>query len=521
MALVWLHKYPFFRLLTPLIAGIVCGDWLFFKEVSLNLNSLKAILLFLFLVSVLSFCVKKYSFRWLFGLLVCLLFFVGGVINSYGRLQQTGRLSLEEECVHRVLITGKPEAKKRSWLCTASLGGKRVLLYFPKDSVSALIGRGDELLISSHVSLPAKDAVPGFDYGRYLLRKGVCGTGYVPAGKWKKVGNSCLKPSLLQMAQHCREKLLTIYLRQTFTLEERAILSALTLGTKEELSEEVRESFAVAGAAHVLALSGLHIGFVYMILLFFCGKRKGRSRLITFLQICLVLIGLWTFAFITGLSPSVVRAVIMGSLLCVATFTGRTSLSFNLLLAAALGMLLYRPGWLFEAGFQMSFMAVVGILFVHPWLNRKLTVNNVAGKYLWDLTTVSLAAQVGTMPLVLLYFSRFPVYSLLSNLLVVPLIPFIIGLGMLLWVLVPFPLLQEAVVQCLKLLLNALHGIVLWVERLPFSSVSTTGLRLPDVIGFYLAVCLLGAYLLNRRARTLLLLLGSILFFLSYGLLLP
>lgn len=511
MALHWPHQYPFFRLLIPLMAGIAYGDRLFFKEISLNISHAGTVAGAFLLTALLVLPLQRHSLRWIFGLCLLCFLFMAGLSRGYQQLQRCESPAIERG-IHRVTITENPTEKKRSLLCPASLEKRKVLLYLPRSPQSAAIRRGDELMISASISLPPKENIPqSFDYRRFLIRKGISGTGYVPDGQWHPTGNHLPRFSLRQTALDCREVLLNIYRKTTLSPNETALLSALTLGYKEELSETVKESFAVSGASHILALSGLHVGFIYMILLFFCGRKRSDSHLINFLKIVFMLSTLWGFAFITGLSPSVVRAVIMGSLVCLSFFTGNPAQTFNLLSAAAFGMLIYNPSWLFDVGFQLSFTAVTAILFIHPWLFRQIKTSHRFTRYLWKLTSVSIAAQIGTTPLVLFYFSRFATYSLLSNLLVVPLLPLIIGLGISLWVLFPLQPLQAVAVWCLQTLLTLLHTVVARIGQLPHASLHSDNLRAAEILGIYLSIYLLGRYIAKRRPKELLFLLGNVL----------
>ena len=194
----------------------------------------------------------------------------------------------------------------------------------------------------------------------------------------------------------------------------------------------------MSGASHVLALSGLHIGFLYMLLLLLLKWLPGNVWGVRLFRAIVIITALWGFAFITGLSPSVVRSVIMFSLLALSVLSGRTGISLNTLALTAFIMLAVHPFWLFDVGFQLSFSAVTAILLIYPRLFRLLPIGNGVLKKVWALMCVSLAAQIGTAPLVLLYFSRFSTHFLLTNLLVIPLVSVIMYSAVILLVVSPF-----------------------------------------------------------------------------------
>lgn len=206
-----------------------------------------------------------------------------------------------------------------------------------------------------------------------------------------------------------------------------AVVSALTVGDKSDLTPELKATYSASGASHVLALSGLHIGILAGILTLLLYPLRlfplGRS-----LTGVLTVLLLWAFAFLSGLSASVVRAVTMFSLYVGASFflEGRFSGFLSLSLAAFL-MLLYRPFYLFDVSFQLSFLAVWGILLFYPVFSGWLPAGCRRIRWLWNTLSVSMAAQLGTLPFVLFYFGAFPTYFLLANLLVTPLAVCILG----------------------------------------------------------------------------------------------
>ena len=239
-----------------------------------------------------------------------------------------------------------------------------------------------------------------------------------------------------------------LYHRLGFQGDNLAVLSALTVGDKENLSEDMRETYSIAGASHVLALSGLHIGLLSTLFLFFFSFLWKRWAAFKPLGFFLVILFLWAFAFLTGLSSSVVRSVIMFSLLVVSRLQSEKLLSLNTLAATAFLMLLYNPLWLFDVGFQLSFVAVVSILLIQPKLYSLLSVRRCIPRYVWGLLTVSVAAQIGTAPLVIFYFSRFSTHFLLTNLWVIPMVTLILYSAVLMLILTPFPFLQSGCGLC-------------------------------------------------------------------------
>ena len=525
MSTFYIHRYPYIRLIIPWITGVFCGDH-FFDRSWEPFWSVLAFGLCIALLFVLYF-LKRHSLRWCFGLAVSILCFIGGWLGITWQLQHAGYSFPEEETVYRVLITDVPQAKEHTYLCQTLLKERRdtagtypiertAILYLQQDSAVTRLKSGDELLISARISPPLNNRnFDEFDYARFLMWKGISGTGYVASGKWTKqdgMNNLDLK----SIASSCRRKMISLYQKLGFSGDELAVLSALTIGDKTELSDSVRESYSVAGASHILALSGLHIGLLYTLLFFILKPIARRGNIGRVIRSVLLLILLWAFAFFTGLSPSVVRSVSMFSILAMADMVGRQPLSLNTLAAAAWLMLFCNPAWLFDVGFQLSFLAVASILLIQKPIYHLITVKGRIGKYIGGLISVSVAAQIGTAPLVMFYFSRFSVHFLLTNLVVIPFITIILYAAVIMLLLTPLSWLQIVVAEGVKKLLEGLNFFVRWVEQLPYASIDGIWLYQSEILGIYIVGSLLTYYFMNRRYRNLLICLFSILLLGTY-----
>lgn len=368
------------------------------------------------------------------------------------------------------------------------------LLYFPKDSISYTLQRGEQLAINTRFQPPHNFGDIGFDYARYLKRKGIAATAYVPKNSWKVVGKDALI-GWREKADQYREKITAYYHRLGFSGDELGVLTALTIGEKEELSEEIRETYSVAGASHVLALSGLHVGLLaWLLMVCFALLIRFWPALRPFV-VLLTLCLLGSFAYFTGLSPSVVRAVIMFSLLTIVRLWRNEPLTLNIVAFTAFIMLCFKPIWLFDVGFQLSFSAVFAILLFFPRLNALCPTRSFIIKKVWSLMAVSIAAQLGTAPLVIYYFGRFSTHFLLTNLWVIPLVTLVMYLSVALLLLAPFPLLQSWVAVVLQQLLMVQHKGLHWIESLPYASFDNLVIGWMDVLLLYLLLHAIYLYL--------------------------
>ncbi|WP_321518674.1 ComEC/Rec2 family competence protein [uncultured Bacteroides sp.] len=464
---------------------------------------------------------RKYTFRWFTGTCIYLLLFTLGTVITEFHLSSAHYQWPVEKSVYKALLTENPQEKERSILCPVtvmirqdSLGihpiQKKVLLYLTKDSLSKQIKRGDKILFYGQINAPRNNGNPEeFDYASYLIHQGISGTAFAYTGSWKPTGHDASR-TLEQTALDYRTLLLGKIKSLGFSGDEYTVLSALVLGYQNELSEEIRESYSISGASHVLSLSGLHIGFLYFLLDFLLGFANRRKDSLIAKQLIIVVL-LWGFAFLTGLLSPVIRSVIMFSLIALSKIRNNQPVTLNTLAVAALLMLIYNPFYLYDVSFQLSFSAVAGIVMIQPWLYNRIKVENRIVKYVWGLMSVSIAAQIITAPIVLYYFSRFSTHFLLTNIIVVPLVSVIMYLAVFTLCIGFIPPLQALLAYLLKESIKLLNGTVVFVEHLPYSSIDHIWLNTVDVAVFYLIFLFFSLYFVAKKRWALFSLLSCIL----------
>ena len=379
-----------------------------------------------------------------------------------------------------------------------------VYLYFTPTVESELLQVGDVLAVETTVSPPENRGNPAeFDVEKFYYVKGVSGTAFVPENNWRVVERG--RHDVFTLSLCVRERLIKLYERLGFDGGELAMLSALTLGEKRDFPKALKEEYATAGASHVLALSGLHLGIFYMLLSFLLPYR-GRARALVLLRELVIVAVLWAFAFVAGLSPSVVRAAILFTLMSLARCLGRDASSLSSLSLAALIMLVYDPHLLFDVSFQLSFAAVSAILlFVEP-VKRFLKIDKcgrVVG-YVAGMLLVSVVAQVGTLPLVWYHFGVFPLYFMLTNLVVVPLAFVVMSLAVLLWAASPVSFLSHAISWLLHGVVAFMNNTVMAVAALPGASFALPSLGVVELSLLLSAAALVVCSLALRRWRMLL-----------------
>lgn len=291
--------------------------------------------------------------------------------------------------------------------------------------------------------------------------------------------------------------------------DELAVVSALTIGDKSELTPELKAVYSGAGTSHVLALSGLHVGILSCIFYFlFQPMRKIRGG--RMFQLLAVAVILWIFAFISGLSPSVVRAVTMCTLYLVASVVVENGFCgfFSLSLAAFI-MLFYNPMYLFDISFQLSFVAVLSIILFYPIMSEWVKSDNRVVRYVWSAMSVSLAAQLGTLPLILYYFGTFPTYFLMANLFVGLLASIILSLTLASLVFSFIPVAENICVCMLETMTKVLNGSMQFVHSLQGSQITSIYFNEIQVLLGFMLVCILYIFFRKRTASGLIMLLFS------------
>lgn len=367
------------------------------------------------------------------------------------------------------------------------------------DSVYAQILPGRKISVIGNMYNKSKVRVPGeFNYSEYLRGKGICGSINLKDPKnisVDKHGENYFASRLLWI----RQGIADIFSEYT-TVQSAGLLKSLLLGDRNDISAETRSEFVKAGVIHILAISGLHVGFIAVLFSFLFG----RFCIIT--RSTLTILGLFLFLFISGMSVSVLRAVIMGTVFFIAKIFDKETSIFNSLGIAALIILIFSPNSLFDISFQLSFAAVFSIAYIYPKLEKiiiNLKIKPEALKSIFKLFSVTLAAQIGTIPLVLLYFGKLSIISLITNILVIPIAGIIVGMGILLIAvsfLVSFlPVITgEAINGVIILLFN----IIARSSSYSFSYINVAGYNMISLLIYYGSLALL-FFLLKKFSSAL------------------
>ena len=403
-----------------------------------------------------------------------------GVIDSY---------PIERERTYRVDVT----------LTDSLYRGCNIYLYLPKDSAAQSLLLGQTIVFDGKINKPSSEGA-GFDYASYLLSHGISGTLRVQAKDW----HSAPPDGPLSLKNRCirfRRSIIGKYREWGLQGNALAVVSAVSLGEKKQLSDGLRQVYSTSGVSHVLAVSGLHVGIMCWFLYLLFPSFLFRNRM--WLRESVVMGILWAYAFAIGLPVSITRALIMFSIVAACRAMKRESSVLNSLGLAALLMLVADPSAIFDMSFQLSFSAVLFIVILTPQLLELIHPRDFISRYVWRVSVLSLSAQIGTAPIIMYHFSNFSTYVLLANLFVVPVMFVIVALSMSLWITGWIPPLRDITVDSLIWMTDTLTSALTRITELPYSNLELSISRWWDIIFFYAVVILIMLWIKEARSRRL------------------
>ncbi len=501
--------YVFVRLTIVFIAGILLAIYhpSFFPQVF----TICALVVLVFGYGTLYWFKHTKSLQLNLGPLGLIIIFLGGYLLLCTRTE----VARPDHFIHlndtiqsyEAVIVSYPQEKDKSWKVEARMAKARfdrdwrtvngkVLLYFSREHFPKPFSYGDKLIIKGHPQVLTAPANPAeFDYKRFLSFRNITHQHFLKKHQVALIENNA--PFVFMVYAFKLRLWADASLHQFIKGDKnQAIASALVLGVTDGLDNEIMHAYSATGAMHVLAVSGLHVGIIYGILLLLL-KPLAKRRTGPWIVAVVSLIILWMYALITGLSPSVLRAVTMFSFVALARPLRWSTNIYNTLAASAFMLLLYDPYLIMSVGFQLSYAAVLGIVYWQRPIYMLWTAPSFVTDKIWQITTVSIAAQLATVSLGLLYFHQFPVYFLFSNLFVIPISFIVLILGLLVLLFSFISPVASMIGWLLAESIEAMNGVVILVERMPFSLLDNlyiTTLQSWIIMGLLIAFFLLIRY---------------------------
>lgn len=504
--------YPLVPVALCLILGIISGRYL-----SAYVDSIVWIAVFIILLIVYF---RLFSHPILQSNLVLVISFVAGCMmlcvaerNHKVRLP-AGDIEYEAVVASEPVERGKT-IRFDMIISSGPLCGHTIRASLQKDTITrhyAGLTVGCGLKAHSVINPPANFGRSNFDYATYLKANGITGRTFIFHGDWSKAAVSLRNLTMLQRSRlsfmRFRHKIIDYYRSVGLYGQGFAVTAAMTLGHRDELSSDMRSAYSAAGVSHVLALSGMHLGIIYLLL-----SALFVSRRPTVVRETLLITVIWSYVFMVGMPLSVVRSAIMLSIYSVVSLTGRDRMSLNTLAFAALLLLVVNPFCLYDIGFQLSFISVAAIIIAHRSITVPISLlflwNHRFVDWFWNFLVMSCSAQLATVPLVAYYFGTVPLLSIFSNLVAVPAVTVILYMSVLMLALFFVPAIQKLVVMSVMFIADALNSFILWIASLPGSAITGLHISTGQVLGIYVVMisfCILfrktfGVYISERLQR--------------------
>lgn len=483
------------QLTVLLMAGILFGNYFDPQPVYLLVVFCALILLF---IAIYYYANKQFQTPIIFPLFVFLLsFFIGfGAITFKNQLNNKQHYSkavnFSTEYPITAIITIKSILKSTSYYDkyeaeVCQLNGQKstgkILVNIYKDSTKSQLLVDDRLAVKLVFNAIAEPLNPySFNYKKYLQQQQIHHQIYVDNSQYLKLKKSML--SVKGIAANVREKINSVLIQNGFKDDELAVVKALILGQRQHITSELQQSYAGAGAIHILAISGLHIGIILLILkavfkpLHYFKHGKLSATII-------IIILLWMYAILSGLSASVVRAVAMFTAIAIAMQVNRPSSTYKTVIISMFFLLLFNPYYLFEVGFQLSYLAVFSIVWIQPKLYNLWKSKWWIFDKLWQLLTVSMAAQIGVLPLSLYYFHQFPGLFFVSNLVIIPFLGIILTAGIVVIILSVLQIAPQLMVDLYISVIQQMNHFVAWIAQQEFFIIKQISMSFLLMMSFY------------------------------------
>ncbi|AWA29598.1 competence protein ComEC [Flavobacterium magnum] len=513
-------QFPLARITVFFVSGIIFGH-----RFSPPLKDVAFILLLCFVLCALAFVysVKHAAQRVIFGICIYCFSFLSGLFaytaQHYATENHYSRQLSANDARHSCKLTIKEVLKSNSindrYVATVEHIDTKpctglILLNLKRAKNAGRIITGATLLVSGQIQRHRPPQNPEqFDYGKYLSQKSIFAQMYADSANVTAVDT--LK-NLSYYAAAFRNRIISNLEKRHFNKDNLAVITALILGQQQDISKETIQDYQYAGAIHILSVSGLHVGYI-MLFVNFMLLRVPKSKSGNIIRLFAVLVSLWGFSFIAGLAPSIVRSATMFSFVAVGLYLKRETYIFHTVLVSLLLILMVSPSFLFDVGFQLSYVSLFFILWLQPFLSRFWTPKTKAAKYFWDIITVSAAAQIGAFPLSVYYFHQFPGLFFVTNLVILPALGIIMAYGVLVMALAFFDAVPGFLSTSLDVLIGWLNLTIRKIASFDQFVVRDIPLNAAMLIVLYVTVIVLFLWLMKPTYRKIVWAICCLLFF--------
>ncbi len=509
-------KYPFVRLLIPLIIGII-AEW--YLSILFIVPAIGCCVTIIFLIGFNLFLssFRKFYWNWLPGIMVLLTFaFIGMLITWqqniqtskewYGRNYSPGDYVLvtineplvEKTNSYKALAAVCEINKKGHWFAAKG----NLLVYFKKDSLKPALQYGSCIMFKKEIQLIQNSGNPAaFDYNRYCLFQNITGQVFLSNNDYKTLSSKNIN-GFQQLLYNIRNWALNVLRQNIHSQKGLGIAEALLIGYRNDLDKELVQAYSNTGVVHIIAISGLHIGIIYSsLLLFFSLFPSSKTKKI--IEPIFILTVIWIFTLVAGAAPSVLRSAVMFTCIVLGKILNKNGNIYNTLAASAFIILVANPFYLWDVGFQLSYAAVIGIVLFFKPISNRLYFKNLLLQKVWQLSAVSLAAQVFTLPLVVYHFHQIPLLFLFSNLVAVPLSGIILFEELVLFCFSWWHAAASLIWNITALSIRAMNNFIEHIDKLPFSVWDSLHISIVQLLLMFIVVILFSTWLLNKNSKAI------------------
>lgn len=507
---IW-KKAPFLRLVLPLIFGILLQFYFQFEITPIIFAGVSftiALLLFTLLPLVL-----RFKLQTLQGIIINLLVVVLGLLVTYQkdiRHQQNWFGNFYHNGNYlKLTINEPPLEKNKSFKADALVTNVitnntiepvtgKIVVYFIKDSSTPPLKYGDQILINKKIQPIQNSGNPGaFNYKRYSAFKQIFHNVFLKKGEWVLLPEKNIN-HFSQFLFTSRQKILNVlHENMQGNDDQLSIAEALLIGYTQDLDKDLVQAYSNTGVVHIIAISGMHLGLIYVMLVWIFARIPYLKKL-RLLRVFLILSCLWLFALLTGGGASILRSAVMFSCIVFGDLFKKKPSIYNSLAASAFILLCYNPFYLWDVGFQLSYLALSGIVMFQKPIYHAAYVKNKWLNKVWELTAVSLAAQILTFPVCLYYFHQFPTIFLFTNLLTVPLSTLILFVEIFLIAFAWLPAISYWIGKIIWCLVWLMNKIILFFNHLPYSLWDRIPATVVSTILLYGLICSVAYWLINK-----------------------
>jgi competence protein ComEC len=512
---IW-KSVPLLRLLLALITGILLQ-----YHFKINLH----LILVVFCLSVIAFVAylllkisQKFLFSWVGGVSIMLLFISVGGFLSYNKNIKHNKewLGNYYNKNHPVLLTMQEPLieKSKSYKALAKADAilinnewvkvkGYVLIYFKKDSSKPDLQYGSQIIVAKPLQPIINSGNPGgFNYAEYCLFQNISYQTFLSSKDYQTL-TTTNKNFFDDGLMKARTSVLSTLRENIKTPDELSIAEALLIGYRDDLDRDLVQSYSNTGVVHIIAISGLHLGMMYGLLVLLFGSFK-KYRLTKFIKPIAILVVLWGFTFLAGAVPSILRSAVMFTFIVIGESIGRKTNIYNTLATSAFTILLFNPFSLWDVGFQLSYAAVLSIVLFQKYIQHWLYFNNKLIKGIWSLCSVTISAQILTLPIVLYHFHQFPNLFLFTNLFAVPFSGFILYGELLLLLVSKISFLATFVGSITGWMIGVMNHFIERVNNLPFSVWEYIQINTMQTIILYISIAGFAWWLIQKQNKGLL-----------------